>query len=246
MAPPRRACPIATITRTSPATRPAPTPRPRRRRSPAAARSSGVVRRAMIGPHGSSCCTTISRRFISSSMARKVTATTTRSWTPRSRSWSTTTSAPASACRIRWARSVSVTVRRIVSGGRGGGGTTVTSEAARASISAPDRAARRPAAVPRRRPRPGLRSARGATGRPAPGLLQQPGPRVTEGAIQDQPRPELGLGVRALVRQGDRAVDRPARQHGPRLDQDQLARDGRRTRTRCPSGRRRGSASASR
>ena len=60
----------------------------RRRRRPLRA-PRRVVARATIGPHGSACSTTISRRFISSSIARNVTATTTRSRTPRSRSWRT-------------------------------------------------------------------------------------------------------------------------------------------------------------
>src|SRR4029078_9091772 len=57
--------------------------------TPAAARSWTVVTRATIGPHGSACSTTISRRFISSRRARNVIAMTTRSRTPASRSWRT-------------------------------------------------------------------------------------------------------------------------------------------------------------
>ncbi len=56
--------------------------------------------RATIGPHGSACSTTISRRFISSSMARNVIAMTTRSRTPASRSWRTTVGASRRAARM--------------------------------------------------------------------------------------------------------------------------------------------------
>ena len=77
-----------------------------------------------------------------------------------------------------------------------------------------------------REPR-GMRGTRFAPEQPdAPGrLVQQPGAGVAEGAVQDQARAQLGLRVRPLVGQRDGAVDRPARQHRPRLDQDQLARD---------------------
>ncbi len=89
----------SSVMRTTPATRPTAPPR---RRSPTRLRRAprAVVRRATIGPHGSACSTTISRRFISSSIARNVTAATTRSRTPASSSWSTIAGAPRSASRM--------------------------------------------------------------------------------------------------------------------------------------------------
>ena len=39
--------------------------------------------------------------------------------------------------------------------------------------------------------------------------------RVAERAVEDQPRPQLRLGVRALVRERDRALDGPPRQQRP-------------------------------
>ena len=67
-----------------------------RRPAPSAAaavpRPSSPARRS--GPTARPGSTTISRRFTSSSIARNVTATTTRSRTPRSRSWSTIEPAP--------------------------------------------------------------------------------------------------------------------------------------------------------
>ena len=119
-APPRPAR-ARRVTRTTPVTR-----RAARRRPPArsrrAARSSAVVARATIGPHGVACSTTISRRFMSSSMARNVTAMTTRSRTPASRSWRTTVGASRRAARMISARSVSVMMRPMASGGGSGGG----------------------------------------------------------------------------------------------------------------------------
>ena len=50
--------------------------------------------RTTMGPHGSACSAVTSRRFTSSRSARNVTATTTRSRAPASRSCSTTVGAP--------------------------------------------------------------------------------------------------------------------------------------------------------
>ena len=50
-------------------------------------------------------------------------------------------------------------------------------------------------------------------------------PRVAERAVQDEAGAQLGLGVRALVRERDGALHGSARQQRPGLDQDQLAGD---------------------
>src|SRR3954468_854317 len=135
------------------------------------------VARATMAPHGSACSTTISRRFINSSMARNVTATTTRSRTPRSRSWSTTSGASRRAARMIRARSVSVTVLGRISGGGSGGGaitarceSAVTSTDGSSGAMSAGRAPARPdarAAPASRRNRPIRSIASSASRRPA-------------------------------------------------------------------------------
>ena len=50
---------------------------------------------------------------------------------------------------------------------------------------------------------------------PGPRLLEQAGAAVAEGAVEDQAGAQLGLRVRALVRERDGALDHAARAAGP-------------------------------
>ena len=196
----------------------------RRRPRPAPRRSS---RRATIGPHGSACSTTISRRFMSSSMARNVTAMTTRSRTPGSRSWRTTVGASRSAARMIAARSVSVIDARHDLGRRLGRRRDRGQPVERARRAAPGRAVgasagRAPASAggvggarlapeqpdpPDAPPRPGAGRRRGTPGRAAAGREARP----------------RGRCLRRRAPSGRRIG--AAREHRPALDQDQLAGD---------------------
>ena len=154
-----------------------------------------------------------------------MTATTTRSRTPRSRSWSTTTSRPVE--RLADQRRALAERDRPPDRLRGPRRrrTTTAQRVERVRRASRPAAAGRPAG---RAPRPGGprgASAPGATGpsgpgRPRVGACPRRGTRGT-GSAGRAARPR----GRAVVGQRRRGLDPVPRQHRPRLDQDQLARD---------------------
>ena len=125
------------------------------------------------------------------------------------------------------ARSASVIVRGTTSGGSSGGG---------AMRARPSSAATRSQRVERRRVgRAGTREGRGERpptpragtarrGRSRVSCSRAPGVAVR--AVQQQPRPQLRLGVRLVLRQHAGRQLLAARQDRPALDEDQLAGDG--------------------
>ena len=193
-------------------------------RPPATGPTGCGTGRTMMGPHGPSCSTVTSRRLTSSSIARNVTATTTRSRTPASRSCRTTGPASASAARMSAARSARVIVRGMASGGGTTGGATAASRSSAPHRSAGSRRGGSGAIAPRRAAASATDGSRRDQAPPGEGPRLQGGRGVAVGPVGQQPGAQRRLRV-GLVVERDGGVGR-ARQEGPALDEDELAGDG--------------------
>ncbi len=124
------------------------------------------------------------------------------------------------------ARSVRVIVRGTTSGGTATGGAIVTrwASAAPQSGGIERRGVGRPGAGERRGPGDGRLATEQAD--PDQRAVGQVPARIAVGAVEQEPRPQLGLRIGGLLVEAGRVHDRRSREHRPALDQDELRGHG--------------------